>query len=88
MDLDTFIVIVFCLIDDRLDGGRIRQRGPKPKLSDSEVLTLEVVGESLGIDTDQGLSTLIFDGTTARGSRLCIQSIALPSSARRQTFGA
>jgi hypothetical protein len=57
VDLDTFIVIVFCLIDDWLDGGRIRQRGPKPKLSDSEVLTLEVVGEFLGIDTDQGLYT-------------------------------
>jgi hypothetical protein len=57
VDLDTFIVIVFCLIDDRLDGERIRQRGPKPKLSDSEVLTIEVVGEFLGIDTDQGLYT-------------------------------
>ena len=57
MDLDTFVVIVFCHIDDRLDGERIRQRGPKPKLSDSEVLTIEVVGEFLGIDTDQGLYT-------------------------------
>ena len=27
------------------------------KLSDSEVLTIEVVGEFLGIDTDQGLYT-------------------------------
>jgi hypothetical protein len=26
-----------------------------PKLSDSEVLTIEVVGEFLGIDTDKGL---------------------------------
>ena len=55
MDLDTFVVIVFCLIDDRLYGERIRQRGPKPKLSDSEVLTIEVMGEFLGVDTDQGL---------------------------------
>ena len=37
--------------------GRIRQRGPKPKLSDSEVLTIEVVGEFLNIDTDQELYT-------------------------------
>ena len=57
MDLDTFVIIVFCLIDDRLDGERIRQRGPKPKLSDSEVLPIEVVDEFLGIDTDQGLYT-------------------------------
>ena len=55
MDLNTFIVGVFCLIDDRLEGERIRQRGPSPKLSDSEVITMEVVGEFLGIDTDKGI---------------------------------
>jgi hypothetical protein len=55
MDLNTFIVAVFCLIDDRLKGHRIRQRGPAPKLSDAEVLTIEIVGEFLGIDTDKGI---------------------------------
>src|SRR5215212_3290237 len=55
MDLSTFIVAVFCLIDDRLKGHRFRQRGPAPKLSDSEVLTIEVVGEFLGIDTDKAI---------------------------------
>jgi hypothetical protein len=34
-----------------------RQRGPKPKLSDSEVLAIEIVGEYLGIDTEKGLYT-------------------------------
>lgn len=56
MDLSTFIVSVFCLVDDRLkDRGPLRQRGPAPKLSDAEVLTIEIVGEFLGIDTDEGL---------------------------------
>ena len=55
MDLSTFIVAVFCLVDDKLNGKRIRQRGPTPKLSDSEVLTIEIVGEFLGIDTDKGV---------------------------------
>ena len=55
VDLNTFIVAVFCLIDDRLKDRRIRQRGPAPKLSDSEVLTMEVVGEFLGIDTDKAI---------------------------------
>ena len=55
MDLSTFIVAVFCLIDDRLKGRRIRQRGPAPKLSDAEVLTMEIVGEFLGIDTDKAI---------------------------------
>ena len=55
MDLSTFIVSVFCLIADHLKGRRIRRRGPAPKLSDSEVLTIEVVGEFLGLDTDRAL---------------------------------
>ncbi len=55
MDLSTFIVAVFCLVDDQLKGRHIRQRGPTPKLSDSEVITIEIVGEFLGIDTDKGI---------------------------------
>jgi DDE family transposase len=56
MDLNTFIVAVFCLIDDRLKNlGRLRGRGPTPTLCDSEVLTIEVVGEFLGIDEDKEL---------------------------------
>ncbi len=56
MDLNTFIVAVFCLIDDRIkDLGRLRERGPTPTLFDSEVITMEVVGEFLGIDEDTEL---------------------------------
>jgi hypothetical protein len=55
MELTTFIVTVFCLIDDWLADRRLRQRGPRPTLADSEVLTIECVGEFLGIDTDKGL---------------------------------
>jgi hypothetical protein len=55
MDVSIFIVSVFCLIDDWLKGQRLRQRGSVPKLADSEVLTIEIVGEFLGIDTERGL---------------------------------
>ena len=55
MDVTTFTVTVFCLIDDWLASQRLRQRGPAPILADSEVLTIECVGEFLGIDTDTGL---------------------------------
>jgi len=49
MDLSSFIVAIFCLIDDRLkDLGRLRGRGPAPALCDSEVLTIGVVGEFWG----------------------------------------
>ena len=56
MDLDTFIVETCCLIDDALKerppARPLRSRGPAPVPADSEVLTLEVVGEYLGPDRD------------------------------------
>jgi hypothetical protein len=55
MDATTLLITVYCLIDDWLAGQRLRQRGPRPTLSDSEVLTIECVGEFWGIDTDKGL---------------------------------
>ena len=55
MDITTFLISVFCLVDDFLKGKRLRQRGPQPTLSDSEVITMEIVGEFLGMDTDSGI---------------------------------
>ena len=61
MALETLIVAVFCLVDDFVrdlcHDHRLRQRGPMPVLADSEVLTVEIVGEFLGLDTDRGLHT-------------------------------
>ena len=57
MDLDTLIVTVFCQIDDALKtvsrGIKLRQRGRAPLLSDAEVLTIEIVGEYLGLSQDK-----------------------------------
>src|ERR1051325_2326854 len=59
MDLDTLIVTVFCLVDDALAaalaGQRLRQRGPQPRLSDSVVLTMEVIGEFIGLDQEKAI---------------------------------
>jgi hypothetical protein len=59
MDLDTLIITWFCWIDEGVKelvaGRRLRQRGPDPVLADSEVLTMEVVGEYLGLDQDSAL---------------------------------
>ena len=57
MDLESFIIAVFCGIDDFVRAWRhkLRQRGPAPTLADREVLTIETVGEFLSIDTDRGL---------------------------------
>jgi hypothetical protein len=60
MDLETLIVSVFVWIDDALmawqqETRRLRARGPAPVLADSEVLTMELVGEFLGIDQDSAI---------------------------------
>lgn len=54
MDFNTFLVSMFTLIDDWVKTlPKLRQRGPAPRLSDSEVLTIEVAGAFLGFDTDK-----------------------------------
>jgi hypothetical protein len=57
MDVTTLLITVYCVIDEWLAGSgvRLRRRGPQPILTDSEVLTIECVGEFSGIDTDKGL---------------------------------
>lgn len=57
MDIITFMIAVYCLIDDNLVGMRLRKRGPQPTLRDSEVLTIEVMGEFLGLDTESNIFT-------------------------------
>jgi hypothetical protein len=59
VDLESFTIAVLCLIEELLaevaadpDWRRVRTRGPAPTLSDGEVLTMEVVGEFLGLDQD------------------------------------
>lgn len=57
MPLEDFIIAVLCCVEEMWHESpapsRLRRRGFAPKLSDSEVLTMEIVGEFLGYDTDQ-----------------------------------
>jgi len=59
MPIEDFIISVYCYVDDNwelvTEGKRLRQRGYAPKLSDQEVVTMEIVGESLGVETDKGI---------------------------------
>lgn len=53
---EEFIVYVYCLIVQyyqRLFPTSLRRAGSLPKFSDEEALTLEIVGEYLGLETDQ-----------------------------------
>jgi hypothetical protein len=57
MNLDDFSITCFCTIDEIVPsatkGKRLRERGPLPKLTDSEVITMELVGTYLGLSQDQ-----------------------------------
>ena len=58
MTPQELLLEVFCLVDDELQAlglGRLRRRGPRPALSDSEVITMELVGEFWKLDTDKDL---------------------------------
>ena len=59
MPLKDLSITVFCWVEERLKAllgdRRLRQRSVAPKLADSEVITMEGVGEFLGLDTDVGL---------------------------------
>lgn len=57
---EEFIIAVFCCVDDALEPLLAAHpiefaRGFAPQLSPAEVLTMELVGEYRGIDTDKGI---------------------------------
>lgn len=59
MDITDFIITVFVTVDDFcikfVQPRQLRTRGFLPKLSDSEVITMEIVGEYLGFSRDKDI---------------------------------
>ena len=59
MELIDYIVNVFVMVDDfckiYYPSRKLRTRGPFPKLADSEAITMEIVGEYLGFNTDESI---------------------------------
>jgi hypothetical protein len=59
MPLEDFIILVYCLVDDfykeTTKNITLRHRGPQPKLTDSEVITMDIVGEYLGLNHDKNI---------------------------------
>ena len=58
MTFNDYLLHLFYLIDSELEAmnlPRLRSRGPEPTLHDSEVITMELAGEFMGIDTDKGI---------------------------------
>lgn len=59
MNLNDFIVNLYCEVDDFMKNffpaRKLRTRGPLPQMADSEILTIEIVGEILGFDTNKDI---------------------------------
>lgn len=58
MSYDDFIIVVYLLVEalyQNLVTKPLRSKGFLPALSDAEVITMELVGECLGFDTDKGI---------------------------------
>lgn len=57
MLIDDFIISVYCCVENLFNkfvgSLKLRQRGFPPKFTDVEVITLEIVGEFLELDTDK-----------------------------------
>ncbi|HWG85085.1 MAG TPA: hypothetical protein VNT60_06370 [Deinococcales bacterium] len=55
LDEDTLLTTTYCLIDDLRLVQHRRRRGPPPALSDSEVITLSVLAQLLGLNSERSL---------------------------------
>mgnify|MGYP000235711881 CR=1 FL=1 len=44
MNIETFIIEIYCCIEEKLRGIKLRSRGFAPKLTDAELITMEIVG--------------------------------------------
>ena len=64
MFTEEYIIAVYCLVDEMLKKvvkRKLRQRGPQPKLTDAEVIAMEIVGESKGFDKDKFIHSYFKD---------------------------
>jgi len=58
MPIEDFIINVYCCVADtypQLVKQPLRSRGFQPKLTDSELITMELIGEFMGQDEDKGI---------------------------------
>ena len=66
MNLDEFIITCFCLTDEMVPMAiktqQLWARGSAPKLSDNEVISLEVVGSYLDLSEDRKMVFEHFSG--------------------------
>jgi hypothetical protein len=63
MDRDLRLVWLYCVIEDAVRQilGETRLRSPTPALTDGEALTIEIFGETLGLNSDASIWRYAFD---------------------------
>ena len=75
MPVEDFIIYVYCCVEDvcrTIVTQPLRSRGFMPKLSDAELITMEIVGEFMGKDQDSGESLFllkIFPGSCSKNQQ-------------------
>ncbi len=78
MSLEEYIIFVYIWVSENYKeatkGKILRRAGFAPKLSDEEVITMELVGEYLGIDTDKDLWKYFKDHWISWFPSLCSRS--------------
>jgi len=97
MLLEDFIIVIFRIIDEEMktieEKTPIRKRGPKPTLSDSEVLMMEVVGEFLGFSQNKAIFSYFrthfvpFSLTSSRSTEPYSQDKQLTSGHTSGSYG-
>ena len=79
MPLDELIVTMFCRMDNVVKAHvpvrSLRQRGPLPHLADSEVITIELVGEYLGLNTEKAIDQYFARHHRLVGMRRLIETV-------------
>ena len=58
MSIEEFIIFVYLIIDELYPivvNKPLRTRGFPPALTDIEIITMQIVGEFLGMDTDKSI---------------------------------
>jgi len=83
MPVEDFIIYVYCCVEDicrTIVGQPLRSRGFMPKLSDAEVITMEIVGEFMAKTLTRASGDISVTPGTA-GFLTWVRVLTLPNKA-------
>lgn len=86
MEITTFMIAVYCLIDDNVDDQWLRKWGSKTPWRDNEVPSIVVAREFLRLDTESSIFTH-FVAIVQTSLLSYVKSLAQPFLDRQPIFG-